>query len=131
MITARSPLRISFGGGGTDLPAHYERFGGMVVSAAITPGCHVSVTPNAGNGVVVQSRDYNLTISVRSRQRVEIREPLSLPRAVLAWFAARDLFPSGVHISTWADVPPGSGLGSSSAMTVALCPRSPTMSPYR
>ena len=37
MIAVRSPLRISFGGGGTDLPAYYERFGGMVVSAAITP----------------------------------------------------------------------------------------------
>jgi D-glycero-alpha-D-manno-heptose-7-phosphate kinase len=120
VITARSPLRISFGGGGTDLPAYYARFGGMVVSAAITPGCHVSVTPYAGSGVVIQSRDYDLTITVPSRQRVEIREPLSLPRAVLAWFAERDLFPSGVHISTRADVPPGSGLGSSSAMTVAL-----------
>ena len=43
MIVARSPLRISFGGGGTDLPAYYERFGGMVVSAAITPACHVVV----------------------------------------------------------------------------------------
>jgi D-glycero-alpha-D-manno-heptose-7-phosphate kinase len=120
VITARSPLRISFGGGGTDLPAYYERFGGMVVSAAITPGCHVSVTPYRGSGVVVKSRDYDLTITARSSPRVEIREPLSLPRAVLAWFAERDLFPSGVHISTRADVPPGSGLGSSSAMTVAL-----------
>jgi D-glycero-alpha-D-manno-heptose-7-phosphate kinase len=120
MIAARSPLRISFGGGGTDLPTYYERFGGMVVSAAITPGCHASVTPSAGSEVVIQSRDYDLTITVPSRRRVEIREPLSLPRAVLAWFAEHDLFPSGVHISTRADVPPGSGLGSSSAMTVAL-----------
>jgi D-glycero-alpha-D-manno-heptose-7-phosphate kinase len=120
VIIARSPLRISFGGGGTDLPAYYERFGGMVVSAAITPGCHVSVTPYAGNGAVVQSRDYGLTITVRSPKRIVIREPLSLPRAVLSWFAERGLFPSGVHILTRADVPPGSGLGSSSAMTVAL-----------
>ena len=120
MITARSPLRISFGGGGTDLPAYYERYGGMVVSAAITPACHVSVTPYAGTGVVIRSRDYDQTITVRSPRRVEIREPLSLPRAVLSWFADRDLFPSGARISTRADVQPGSGLGSSSAMTVAL-----------
>ena len=58
MIAARSPLRISFGGGGTDLPTYYERFGGMVVSAAITPACHVSLAPHAGAGVLVHSRDF-------------------------------------------------------------------------
>ena len=47
MIAVRSPLRISFGGGGTDLPAYCERFGGMVVSAAIIPACHVSLAPTA------------------------------------------------------------------------------------
>ena len=120
MIAARSPLRISFGGGGTDLPAYYERFGGMVVSAAITPACHVSLTPYAGAGVMLQSRDFGLTVTVPSRRPVVIREPLSLPRAVLTWFDERGLFPDGVRIVTRADVPPGSGLGSSSAMTIAL-----------
>jgi D-glycero-alpha-D-manno-heptose-7-phosphate kinase len=120
MTAARSPLRISFGGGGTDLPAYYERFGGMVVSAAITPACHVSLTPYAGAGVMLQSRDFGLTVTVPSRRPVVIREPLSLPRAVFTWFDERGLFPDGVRIVTRADVPPGSGLGSSSAMTVAL-----------
>ena len=58
MIAVRSPLRISFGGGGTDLPAYYERFGGMVVSAAISPACHVSLAPTAPRGVIVESRDF-------------------------------------------------------------------------
>ena len=120
MIAVRSPLRISFGGGGTDLPAYYERFGGMVVSAAITPACHVSLTPHAGAGVMLQSRDFGMTVTVPSRRQVVLREPLSLPRAVLSWFNERRLFPDGVRITTRADVPPGSGLGSSSAMTVAL-----------
>jgi D-glycero-alpha-D-manno-heptose-7-phosphate kinase len=120
MIAARSPLRISFGGGGTDLPAYYERFGGMVVSAAITPACHVSLTPTAGRGVMLQSRDFGVSVTVPSRPPMVLREPLSLPRAVLSWFGERDLFPHGVSITTRADVPPGSGLGSSSAMTVAL-----------
>ncbi len=120
MIAARSPLRISFGGGGTDLPAYYERFGGMVVSAAIGPACHVSLTPYAGAGVLLQSRDFGVTVTVPSRRQVALQEPLSLPRAVLSWFAERGLFPDGIRIATRADVPPGSGLGSSSAMTVAL-----------
>ena len=120
MISVRSPLRISFGGGGTDLPAYYERFGGMVLSAAISPACHVSLVPYAGTGVVLQSRDFGVSVTVPSRPQVVIREPLSLPRAVLSWFAERGLCPDGVRIATRADVPPGSGLGSSSAMTVAL-----------
>jgi D-glycero-alpha-D-manno-heptose-7-phosphate kinase len=120
MISARSPLRISFGGGGTDLPAYYERFGGMVVSAAISPACHVSLASYAGTGVMLQSRDFGVSVTVPSRPQIAIREPLSLPRAVLSWFAQRGLCPDGVRIATRADVPPGSGLGSSSAMTVAL-----------
>ncbi|MCC2629847.1 MAG: kinase, partial [Thermomicrobiales bacterium] len=120
MISVRSPLRISFGGGGTDLPAYYERFGGMVVSAAITPACHVSLASYAGAGVVLQSRDFGVSVTVPPQRQVAIREPLSLPRAVLSWFAERGLCPDGVRITMRADVPPGSGLGSSSAMTVAL-----------
>ncbi|MBA3449718.1 MAG: GHMP kinase [Chloroflexia bacterium] len=120
MIVARAPLRISFGGGGTDLPAYADRFGGMVVSAAIDPACHASIVPHEGSGVVVQSHDYDLTIEIPFRRQVAIHEPLSLPRAVVAWFAVRGLFPSGIRITLRADVPPGSGLGSSSAMTVAV-----------
>jgi D-glycero-alpha-D-manno-heptose-7-phosphate kinase len=120
MISVRSPLRISFGGGGTDLPAYYERFGGMVVSAAISPACHVSLASYAGAGAVLQSHDFGLSVRVPSQRQIVIREPLSLPRAVLSWFAERGLSPDGVRITTRADVPPGSGLGSSSAMTVAL-----------
>jgi D-glycero-alpha-D-manno-heptose-7-phosphate kinase len=120
MIAVRSPLRISFGGGGTDLPVYYERFGGMVVSAAITPACHVSLAPTADAGATVESRDFRLAIRVPSQRKVGIRESLSLPRAVLSWFDERGRFPDGVRITTRADVPPGSGLGSSSAMTVAL-----------
>ena len=120
MISVRSPLRISFGGGGTDLPAYYERFGGMVVSAAITPACLVSLASYGGTGVVLQSRDFGVSVTVPSRPQVVIREPLSLPRAVLSWFAERGLCLDGVRVEMRADVPPGSGLGSSSAMTVAL-----------
>jgi D-glycero-alpha-D-manno-heptose-7-phosphate kinase len=120
MIAARAPLRISFGGGGTDLPAYYERFGGMVVSAAITPACHVSIVPCGDDGVVLDSKDFDLTVNVPPHRRAAIGEPLSLPRAVLAWFATRELFPTGARIEMRADVPPGSGLGSSSAMAVAL-----------
>lgn len=120
MIVARAPLRISFAGGGTDLPAYSDRFGGTVLSAAITPACHVRLSPWRGDGVLLVSADYCRTLALPSRAPVTIAEPLSLPRAVLAWFAARDLFPAGIRLELKADVAPGSGLGSSSAMTVAM-----------
>ncbi len=120
MITARAPLRISFGGGGTDLATYYERFGGVVVSSAISAACHVRLTPFPGNDVLIQSRDYRSEVIVPGSQPISIEEPLSLPRAVLTWFEQQGRRPSGIAISMKADVPPGSGLGSSSAMTVAL-----------
>ncbi|MFT4041262.1 MAG: hypothetical protein QM692_23980 [Thermomicrobiales bacterium] len=122
MIVARAPLRLSFGGGGTDLPAYYEPFGGFVVSSAITAACHVQIEPRPGHSgdVLLRSRDYRRDVMIPSGAPVTLDEPLSLPRAALAWFAARGQRASGITITTASDVAPGSGLGSSSAMTVAL-----------
>lgn len=120
MIIARAPLRLSFGGGGTDLPAYYERFGGLVVSSAIDAACHVQLEQHAGNDVLIRSLDYRKSTVVPARAAITLEEPLSLPRAVLHWFEQVTRRPSGITITMRADVPPGSGLGSSSAMTVAL-----------
>ncbi|MDQ2652917.1 MAG: GHMP kinase [Chloroflexota bacterium] len=120
MIVAHAPLRLSFGGGGTDLPAYYERYGGLVVSSAIGAACHVRLEQHTGNDVVIHSLDYQKSMVVPAREAVTLEEPLSLPRAVLQWFEQVTRRPSGITITMEADVPPGSGLGSSSAMTVAL-----------
>ncbi len=120
MIVAHAPLRLSFGGGGTDLPAYYERHGGLVVSSAIGAACHVRLEQHAGNDVLIRSLDYRKSTVVPAREAVTLEEPLSLPRAVLQWFEQVTRRPSGISITMEADVPPGSGLGSSSAMAVAL-----------
>lgn len=120
MIVAHAPLRLSFGGGGTDLPAYYERYGGLVVSSAIGAGCHVRLEQHQGNDVMIRSLDYRKSVVVPAREAITQEEPLSLPRAVLQWFEQVTRRPSGIAITMEADVPPGSGLGSSSAMAVAL-----------
>lgn len=120
MIVAHAPLRLSFGGGGTDLPAYYERHGGLVVSSAVSAACHVRLEEHPGNDVLVRSLDYRKSAIVPARKAISLEEPLSLPRAVLHWFEQVTRRPSGITITMQADVPPGSGLGSSSAMTVAL-----------
>jgi D-glycero-alpha-D-manno-heptose-7-phosphate kinase len=110
MIISRTPLRISFVGGGTDLPAFYERHGGAVVSATIDKWIHVIVSPRFEGDVRVS---YSRTEIVESAAAVEhdlVREAMRLTGV-----------PRGVEIVTFADVPSrGTGLGSSSAVTVGL-----------
>jgi D-glycero-alpha-D-manno-heptose-7-phosphate kinase len=120
-IIARAPLRISFGGGGTDLAAYYERFGGFVVSAAITRYCYVAAGPARDGGIHITSADYHAWEDFKPGAIPPVSEPLQLPKAAIEWFADRGLQDEGVTLFTTSEVPPGTGLGSSSAMAVALC----------
>ncbi len=118
--TARAPLRVSFGGGGTDLAAYYERFGGFVVSAALARYCRVTAGPSGDGGVHIHSADYGVRERYGRGELPPVEGPLALPKAAVAHFWERGLRQEGVALSLAAPVPPGTGLGSSSAMTVAL-----------
>ncbi len=122
VVTARAPVRVSFGGGGTDLGAYADRFGGYVVSAAIARYAYVSAHQPARRELCVTSADYHLRQRFAVNELPAAAEPLALPKVALAVFAARcpDLLDRGVDLYLSSEAPPGSGLGSSSAMTVAL-----------
>lgn len=109
MIITRTPLRISLGGGGTDLPSYYESFGGMVISAAIDK--HVYISTNA-----TFTPDYFLKYSALERveRANDIEHPI-LREALIA----HGIEPS-VEIVSMADIPSGTGLGSSGTFTVGL-----------
>jgi D-glycero-alpha-D-manno-heptose-7-phosphate kinase len=117
---ARAPVRLGFGGGGTDLPAYYERHGGFVVSAAIGRYAMAVASPSPDGGIGVNSADYRDWLRWSPGVFPESGEPLSLPRAVLGWFLEQGFLTDGVDLFLASEVPPGSGLGSSSAMTVAI-----------
>ena len=109
MIITRTPLRITLGGGGTDLPSYYQQFGGLVLSAAINRYIYVAV-----NGTFTD--DYFLKYSAIERvKRIEdiehpiIREALRL----------HPIGPS-IELVSVADIPAGTGLGSSGTFTVGL-----------
>src|SRR5581483_1710466 len=116
----RAPVRISFGGGGADLPAYYEAHGGFVVSAAIDRCCSVIVSPSADGALGVNSADLRCWTRLDPRRPIAPEGPLALPLAALAWFQRRGASLPPVDLFLAAEIPPGSGLGSSSAMTAAL-----------
>jgi D-glycero-alpha-D-manno-heptose-7-phosphate kinase len=120
MILANAPVRVSFGGGGTDLATYYSSFGGLVINAAIRRYCTVLVREPMDGRTRISSADYRISQSFALGVVPEVCEPLALPKAVLEWYMSRGLCSSGIELVLRADVPPGTGLGSSSAMTVAL-----------
>ena len=120
MVIARAPVRISFGGGGTDLAAYYESHDGFVVSSAITRYASVAARPSSDGSTRIHSADFALSEVCPPGEAPRIAPPLALPKAALAACAARGLPLGAVELWLSADVPPGTGLGSSSAMAVAL-----------
>jgi len=109
MIITRTPLRISIGGGGTDLPSYYERRGGFLISAAINRYIYIAINDTFTD-------DY--VIKYSALERAEQVEDISHP---LVREALR-LHPIGgaKEIVSIADIPAGTGLGSSGAFTVGL-----------
>jgi len=110
MIITRSPLRITFGGGGTDLPSYYRNNEGFLLSAAIDKYVFVTITKPFSPGIYLKySNIENVTKIEEVKHRI-IREAL------------RDFNenPAQIEITTLADIPAGTGLGSSGSFTTAL-----------
>jgi D-glycero-alpha-D-manno-heptose-7-phosphate kinase len=110
MIISRTPLRVSFVGGGSDLPAFYRRHGGAVLSTAIDKYVYVTVSKKFDEAIRVA---YSKTEEAQSVD--EIRHPIF--RAALKLFSCS----GGIEITTVADVPShGTGMGTSSSFCVGL-----------
>ncbi|HOC01381.1 MAG TPA: GHMP kinase [Verrucomicrobiota bacterium] len=110
MIISRTPLRMSFVGGGSDLPAYYRLHGGAVVSTAINKYVYVTVNPKFDDNIRVSYSRTEEVDEVARLQHPLVRE--SLRHLDIA---------GGVEITSIADIPSrGTGLGSSSAFTVGL-----------
>jgi D-glycero-alpha-D-manno-heptose-7-phosphate kinase len=120
MVIVRAPLRISFGGGGTDLAAYYTRFGGYVVNVAISRYCYVVLNERDDGDIRMSSADYHVWETATYDKRFVVEPPLVLAKAVLNWFSEHEGLSSGIDLFQASDIAPGTGLGSSSAMTVAL-----------
>ena len=117
MLIVRSPVRISFAGGGTDLPAYYERFGGAVLSTAINKYFYTILCKRSDGRIQVISSDLRIFETWRDIAAMDIHgSGLDIPLAVLKDLACDisvDLFLS-------SEIPPGTGLGSSASVCVNI-----------
>jgi D-glycero-alpha-D-manno-heptose-7-phosphate kinase len=110
MIITRSPLRITLGGGGTDLPSYYRQYGGFLVSAAIDKYVYVTVTRPFSPGIYLKYSKLEHVDRVDDVQHPIMREAIRL----------LDFRSPQIEITTLADIPAGTGLGSSGSFTTAL-----------
>ncbi len=110
MYITRTPLRISLGGGGTDLPSYYKNSGGLVLSAAINKYIYISINePFTDNYILKYSKIEN------QKKIIDINHPII--REILLEYGEN--IPR-IEITSAADIPAGTGLGSSSSFTVGL-----------
>ncbi len=109
MIITRAPFRVSFCGGGSDLPNFYEKYGGCVLSTTIRKYMYLTIHNYFDKDQIVLK--YSKTETVRDFSEIEHR----IFKQCLSDFNIK-----GVEISSMADIPSGTGLGSSSTFTVAL-----------
>lgn len=110
MIITRSPLRVSLGGGGTDLPSYYEKFSGFLISAAIDKYVYVTVMRPFVEGIFLKYSEQERVKKIDEVKHPIIREALHM----------LDFKTPQVEITTLADIPAGTGLGSSGSFTTAL-----------
>lgn len=110
MILARAPMRITLGGGGTDLPSYYSKYGGFVLSAAIDKYLYIYVNRPKADGLIrVKYSRYEEVSDANQVQHDLVRPALKLLG-----------IKNNVEIVSMADVPAGTGLGSSSTYLVCL-----------
>jgi len=118
LVRAKAPLRISFAGGGTDVSPYPELYGGCVLNATIDNFAFGSLRPRTDTIVRLQSADLDLEVEFDSAAGVRFDGQLDLVKAALRKLGA--LNSHGFEVFLHSDAPPGSGLGSSSALMVAL-----------
>ena len=110
MIITRSPLRISLGGGGTDLPSYYREHSGFLIAAAIDKYVYINVHRRFVEGFLLKYSSLEEAATIDDIKHPIIREALRLV----------DIQERNLEITSMADIPAGTGLGSSGSFTTAL-----------
>src|SRR5262245_41390902 len=110
MIITRSPLRLSLGGGGTDLPSYYREHEGFLIAAAIDKYVYITIHRTFIQDMIIKYSSLERVSRIEDVKHPIVREALKLVGVV----------ETNLEITSMADIPAGSGLGSSGSFTTAL-----------
>lgn len=116
IIRSKAPLRISFGGGGTDVPPYPEERGGAVLNSTINKYAYATLIPRENGEIEVHSLDYDIVAKYHTDERLPYDGELDLVKAVIRRLDIKKGFKLFMH----TDAPPGTGLGTSSTVVSNL-----------
>jgi D-glycero-alpha-D-manno-heptose-7-phosphate kinase len=124
-VRTKAPLRISFGGGGTDIPPYTHERGGVVLNTTINKYAYCALRSSEKNEISVTSLDYDIVAKYHSDKDLMYNGELDLVKAAIRRLRSSELSHghrslNNLKLFLHSDAPPGSGLGSSSTMAVAL-----------
>lgn len=121
MVRSRAPLRLGLAGGGTDVSPYSDLYGGAILNATISMYAYATIVPRNDGKIVLNSIDRNVRIEMDSEISLELDGNLDLLKGVYNR-VVRDYTrtPLSFELTTYVDAPAGSGLGSSSALVVAI-----------
>lgn len=121
LVRARTPLRISYAGGGTDVDPYKEKYGGIVLNSAINKYCHGTLRKRNDRAVGIKAIDLGIEVKYDSDASILFDGNLDLIKACIRHVQnLSSVRIGGFDIETFCDAPPGSGLGTSSAMVVTI-----------
>jgi D-glycero-alpha-D-manno-heptose-7-phosphate kinase len=120
MIRARTPLRISFAGGGTDVSPYADEKGGCILNATINLYVYGTLYQNDEGSINIRSLDYDSVVQYTKSADLDFNGQMDLAKGVIKRFQALPFKKGGFDLFLHGDAPPGSGLGSSSTFVVTL-----------
>jgi D-glycero-alpha-D-manno-heptose-7-phosphate kinase len=121
LIRSKAPLRLGLAGGGTDIAAYYNLYGGYVLNATVDMYAYCTIEPNEKGTVEFVAADLNKKEKYPATEKLPVSQALPLHSGaynkIVADFGGK---PLSFKMTTYSDAPAGSGLGSSSTMVVAM-----------
>ena len=121
IVRARAPLRLGLAGGGTDVSPYSDLYGGAVLNATINLYAYATIEPRNDGKIILNAVDRNIKLEYEAQEELPIDGQLDLLKGVYNRIV-KDFVkkPLSFELTTYVDAPPGSGLGSSSTLVVAV-----------
>ncbi len=121
IIRSKAPLRIGLAGGGTDVAPYSDIYGGAILNATINLYAYATIEPANDGKIVIDAVDRKEKLILPSSEKLEINGKLDLAKGIYNRLIKDFIHkPLSFKLTTYVDAPPGSGLGSSSTLVVAI-----------